>query len=159
MLARDMLRPVASIPRLACAAAFLAGGLFWVAPALAAACSSGYYQVTGIVRDTTGRPLADARVFVLLDTISEKKFLEQGVRARSFRTDGAGRFTANIDCNARGGDARNPCAKRPRDVTVAAVTHGYRLRLKGFKLKNLELNERGGGCMVQIPELTLSAER
>ena len=127
-------------------------------PSLGASCTSSTYQITGSVRDAHGTPIADASVYLLLDVVSEKKFQEHGMRAARFRTDGAGRYRAQIAC--KGEDSRSTaCAKRPRDLTIAASTGGHMLRLRSFKLKRLGVVENFGLCHVQVPDLVLSTDR
>ena len=72
--------------------------LLFSSPLLGAPCTSSTYQITGSVRDANGNPIADASVFLLLDVVSEKKFHEHGMRAARFRTNGAGRYHAEIAC-------------------------------------------------------------
>jgi hypothetical protein len=134
--------------------------LLSVAPAMlpaAAQCRGDQYAVVGRVVDAMGRPVRDVTVHVLLDQISKKKFAEQGVRARGFRTDGSGQFSGFIDCGeAREAGGANPCANKPKHVTVAADRSGYNLRLQVFKLKELGAQEQSGICHVRVPEIRLS---
>ena len=126
---------------------------------LGAPCTSSTYRITGSVRDAGGNPIADASVFLLLDVVSEKKFNEHGMRAARFRTDGAGRYHGEIACKDTSRNRATPCAKRLRDLTVAASTGGHRLRLRSFKLKKLGVVENFGLCHVQVPDLVLSTDR
>ena len=103
--------------------------LLFSSPVLAAPCTSSTYRITGRVQDANGSPIANASVFLLLDVVSEKKFHEHGMRAARFRTDGSGTYHAEIACDGDDSDRATPCAKRPRDLTVAASTGGHRLRL------------------------------
>jgi len=125
-------------------------------PLFGAPCTSSTYRITGSVRDAHGNPIANASVFLLLDVVSEKKFHEHGMRAARFRTDDAGRYHAEIACGAQDRRQATPCAKRRRDLTVAASTGDHRLRLKSFKLKNLGVVENFGLCHVEVPDLVLS---
>lgn len=123
-----------------------------------AQCRSDEIEVIGMVKDSSGVPMRDATVYVLLDQISQKKWAEQGLRARRFRTDFNGQFRAYIDCaEARSGGGPDPCAKKPKHVTVAADPPDHRLKLQVFKLKELEIHERGGVCYVRVPEIRVSA--
>ncbi len=128
-------------------------------PLLGAPCTSSTYQISGSVRDANGNPIADASVFLLLDVVSEKKFHQHGMRAARFRTDGTGRYHAEIAYKGANRSQATPCAKRPRDLTVAASTGGHRLRLRSFKLKKLLVVEHFGFCHVQVPDLVLSTDR
>jgi hypothetical protein len=134
--------------------------LLLTAPALfpaMAQCRGDQYAVVGRVVDAMGQPVKNATVHVLLDQISKKKFAEQGFRARGFNTDGSGQFSAFIDCGeARAAGGANPCAKKPKHVTVAADRTGHNLRLQVFKLKELEVTEQSGICHVRVPEIRLS---
>ena len=133
--------------------------LLCTTPLLGAPCSSSTYQVRGAVRDAAGTPIDDASVFLLLDVVSEKKFHQHGMRAARFHTDGAGRYDASIACHNPDREQASPCAKNPRDLTIAATADGHRLKLKSFKLKNLNVAESYGVCFVQVPDLVLAAER
>jgi len=128
-------------------------GCMAVMPAAVAECGNEY-QVRGVVRDGGGRPVSDARVWVLLDKISEKKTIAQGIRARQARTDRSGIFSAHVVCGGENGGS-NPCAKKARHLTIAAGGDGYGLKLRAFKLKDLEVVERGGVCLVDVPPFSL----
>ncbi len=128
-------------------------------PLLGAQCSSDQYLISGMVRDAKGTPIVGATVQVLLDVISEKKFHEYGVRARSFHTDDSGRYIADLDCTGEHLDRPSPCAKKPRDLTIAASAVGYRGRLRSFKLKKLPVDEVFDLCTVEVPDLALSIDR
>jgi hypothetical protein len=134
--------------------------LLSVAPAIppaAAQCRGDQYAVVGRVVDGMGQPVKEATIYVLLDQLSKKKFAEEGVRARTFRTDGSGRYSAYVDCReARASGGPNPCANKPKHVTVAADRSGYNLRLQTFKLKELGAEEQSGICHVRVPEIRLS---
>jgi protocatechuate 3,4-dioxygenase beta subunit len=120
-----------------------------VATTSASAGCGNRYLVGGRVLDASGRPLADARVYVLLDRISEKKFGEQGLRAVRIRTDAAGRYTAHIECGAR----PNPCAASPKHVTVAVAGESFRMKLQVHKLKTLGVDKGADACRVVAPDL------
>jgi hypothetical protein len=126
------------------------------APALAADCGNEYY-VAGAVLDAASRPVANAEVWVLLDKISEKKYRQQGLRARSFRTDGGGVYSAHVVCGNRGGP--NPCAKNPKYLTIAADGAGLGMRLKVYKLKDLKMIVDRGACFVEVPPFVLGTSR
>src|SRR5210317_395474 len=119
-----------------------------------AACSGHRYLVRGAVRDASGHPVPNAQVYVLLDRVSEKKFLAQGVRARSFRADDSGRFAATVVCSEENG-LPNPCAKKPKYVTVAASGPDHGLKLMSFKLSTLPVTDLGGECIVDVPGIVL----
>jgi len=127
-------------------------GLGVGAPALAVDCGNEYY-VAGAVLDAARRPVPNAEVWVLLDKISEKKYRQQGLRARSFRTDGGGVYSAHVVCGNRGGP--NPCAKNPKYLTIAADGAGLGLRLKVYKLKDLKVIADRGACFVEVPPFLL----
>ena len=142
--------------RLSLTAAPILLGILLAAPASAGgSCKSRHFVIAGTVRDTAGKPLADASVFLLVDTVSEKKFNQHGMRTRRFRTDKSGRYQGEIDCDAVPRDEPNPCARKPKDLTVAANSSSYRLKLKTFKLKNLGVVENQGYCYVALPDLVL----
>jgi protocatechuate 3,4-dioxygenase beta subunit len=123
-------------------------------PAQSADCSGNRYLVKGAVRDRAGDPVPSAQVHVLLDKVSEKKFLKQGVRARSFRADDEGRYTATIVCGGEGGQP-NPCAKNPKHLTVAAQGPDHGLKLVVFKLSDLPVTSLAGDCLIEAPGIVL----
>ena len=136
----------------------IGAGVFGVRIA-AGACRSEQIEVIGMVKDSSGVPVRDATVYVLLDQISQKKWSEQGFRARRFRTDFNGQFKAYIDCaEARASGGPEPCARKVKHVTVAADQPGYRLKLQTFNFKGLEIVERGGVCFVRVPEIRVSED-
>jgi hypothetical protein len=122
-------------------------------------CKPARYQIMGKVRDVNGRPVGDATVRLLLDRISAPKFSAEGPRARLTRTNDFGTYVALIDCDeARGTtDAPNPCADRPRHLTVGVEARGLRMKLMVFKLKELEVTRDAGGCLVEVPAIKLSS--
>jgi hypothetical protein len=126
---------------------------------IAGPCSSGRYDVHGIVTDGAGQPLAQARVYLLLDEVSEKKSIEQGFRAVPAQAGSDGRFLASIDCAAyrSGGKSGepSPCAKKPKHVTVFVGQEGFNAQAKVFRLKDLVVVESGGRCSVALPEVRL----
>jgi hypothetical protein len=117
-----------------------------------ARCKHERYDVVGSVIDSAGRPVAGARVFVLLDKISEKKFNAQGMRARSTRTDKNGRFHSAVVC----GTQPDPCARKPKHVTIAAG-QAMSLRLMVYKLATLGETETPTSCFVEVPALILNS--
>jgi hypothetical protein len=130
------------------------GSVFGAGP-----CSSQRFEVHGIVTDPAGQPVPRARIYILLDEVSEKKFLEQGFRAAPFQAGVDGRFVAAVDCEEfRSGDKRdqpNPCAKKPRHVTVVVGQAGYKTRARIHRMKDLVLVESQGACIVALPEIRL----
>jgi hypothetical protein len=124
----------------------------------AGVCKPARYQIMGKVFDAGGRPVADAAVRLLLDRVSAKKFRAEGPRASLVRTNASGTYLTLIDCERARGvtDAPDPCAGRPRHLTVSVEATGYRLKLVEFKLKELEIIKDAGGCLVQVPDLRLS---
>jgi hypothetical protein len=125
----------------------------WLAPVHGAGCRGPEYHVAGVVEDAHGIPLPGARVYVLLDKISEKEFRKQGLRARSVTSDGSGRFSVTVTC----GGKPNPCSgKKPKNLTIAAEASGYATRLKVHKLASLDAVESPYGCTIQTPDLALS---
>jgi hypothetical protein len=132
------------------------GLLTWLflTPSHGAACPSGEYEVFGVVYDDFGRPLPDAEVLVLLDRVSEKKTRKQGIRARSTRTDASGHYLRGITC----GGEPNPCASAPRYLSVGVATERHSLRVRVFRLKDLEIVEEDGRCQVEAPAIRLSAQ-
>jgi hypothetical protein len=136
--------------RFVLAIAVMAGSL--AAPvAIAGGCAGGYH-VAGVILDGGGRPVPGARVWVLMDKVTQDSGVTRGIRARSFSADAGGVYEAHIVC----GGSPNPCAKKPKHVTIAASGDGFGLRLVVHPLKNLPLIERGGACFIEAPPLTLS---
>jgi hypothetical protein len=126
------------------------GGVAWSAD-----CRADRWVVTGSVEDSTGRPVADARVRVLLDRISEKSFLKNaGTRARSALTNAAGRYQVELLC----GSQPDPCAGRPKVVSVAVNAGGHRLIFKTLDLKPLGPEEDGGVCFLEMPGVEVRVE-
>jgi len=125
---------------------------------LAGPCKPARYQVMGLVLDSAGRPLVDARVYLLLDEVSEQKTSEYGVRAVPTRTNPTGSYVQLIDCEelAKTSDRPNPCAKNPRHLTVSAGAPGYRTKVQVFKFKALEIRKDAGGCVMLVPDIKLS---
>ena len=121
-------------------------------------CKPARYQVMGVVLDSAGRPLVDARVYLLLDEVSEKKTAEYGVRAVATRTNPTGSYIQLIDCDelAKISDRPNPCAKNPRHLTVSAGFPGYRTKVQVFKFKSLDIRKDAGGCVMLVPDIKLS---
>jgi len=119
-----------------------------------AGCNGHRYLVRGAVRDTAGGAVPNAQVYILMDKVSEKKFLEQGMRARSFRADDSGRYAATVVCEEANG-LPNPCAKNPKYLTVAASGPNHGLKLMVFKLKDLPVTSLGGECLVDAPGIVL----
>jgi hypothetical protein len=125
----------------------------------AGSCDPPRYQIMGHVVDPSGRPLADATVRLLLDRISAGQFVKHGPRARLLRTNGSGTYVDLIDCGAARDltDAPNPCADKPKHLTVSIEADGHRDKLVVFKLKELDVIKDAGGCLVQVPDIRLSA--
>jgi hypothetical protein len=125
-----------------------------------AVCKADRYQILGRVVDAAGRPIEDAAVRLLLDRVSMQQLVEEGSRARLVRTAATGAYLTRIDCERARGitDAPNPCAARPRHLTVAASAAGYRARLVVFRLKDLDIVEEGGGCLLQVPDVKLTRD-
>jgi len=117
-----------------------------------ARCKYERYDVVGSVIDSAGRPVAGARIFVLLDQISQKKFNAQGMRARTTRTDKNGRFHSVVICGTR----PDPCAKKPKHVTIAAGQE-MNLKLVVHKLAEIGVTETQASCFVEVPRLTVSS--
>ena len=127
-------------------------------PGAAGDCKPARYQIMGSVLDPGGRPIVDASVRLLLDEVSAQKFAEEGPRARLTRTNRVGKYLTLIDCDqARGiSDAPNPCAAKPRHLTISVDAPDYRTKLVVFKLKELDVVKDAGGCLVQVPDIKLS---
>jgi len=126
---------------------------------VAGPCASGQFDIHGIVTDSAGQPVPQARVYLLLDQISEKKSVEQGFRAVPARAGKDGRFHASIDCAAYRAGAKsgepNPCAKKPKHVTVFVGQDGFNAKARVYRLKDLTVVEMQGRCSVALPELRL----
>lgn len=147
-----------------CAVSLILVGLVAASGApLAASCTSRNYVVHGIVTDEAGQPLAKARIYLLLDKVSEKKSVERGFRAVPVQAGEDGRFVAAIDCaahdSARGAERPDPCAKKPRHVTVFVGQEGFGAQARVFRMKDLVVVESNGRCTVGLPEIRLRAER
>lgn len=117
----------------------------------ASSCKQKDYEIHGTVTDRSGRPLGGARIHVLLDKVSQKEFGKQGVRARSVTANDRGGYQIGISC----GGEPNPCASKPKHLTVAASKHGYAMVLQTFSLKELEIVEQDGRCFVRAPSIKL----
>jgi protocatechuate 3,4-dioxygenase beta subunit len=117
----------------------------------AASCKQKDYEIHGTVTDRSGRPIPGARVHVLLDKISQKEFGKHGVRARSATGNERGTYQVRITC----GGEPNPCAAKPKHLSVAASKHGYAMILQVFPFKELEIVEQDGRCFVRAPNLQL----
>ena len=120
---------------------------------LRAANCSKTYHIRGAVADANDRPISRARVYLLLDETSRKKFGKQGMRAVQTQTDTSGWYDRTIVC----GGEPNPCARTPKSLTVFVDTPGGRARLVVFKLKNLDVREGADGCDVEAPLVRMSA--
>ena len=138
--------------------AFLALALI-TGPSVAGPCSSGQFDIYGIVTDSAGQPVPQARVYLLLDQISEKKSVEQGFRAVPARAGNDGRFHASIDCAAYHSGSKpgepNPCAKKPKHVTLFVGQDGFSAKARVYRLKDLTVVEMQGRCSVALPEIRL----
>ena len=117
----------------------------------AASCKQKDYEVHGTVTDRSGQPIPGARVHLLLDKVSQKEFGKHGVRVRSVTANDRGAYQARITC----GEEPDPCAAKPKHLTLAASKHGYAMLLQVFPLKELEIVEQGGRCFVRAPSLQL----
>jgi hypothetical protein len=117
----------------------------------AAGCKQKDFEVHGIVTDRGGQPIPRARVHVLLDKVSQKEFGKRGVRVRSVTADDRGTYQIQITC----GEEPDPCAAKPKHLSLAASKHGYAMLLQVFPLKELEILEEDGRCSVRAPTLQL----
>ncbi len=135
------------------AAALLLVFATWIPPLAhgSGTCEVRRYRVWGRVMDPNGRPLEHASVYLLLDEVSQKKFNDRGMRARSGSTNAYGRFRVDVVCEPEA--APNPCAAKPKHVTVAASSPGHRTRMQVFRLKDLETDD--SGCGVVLPDIVL----
>jgi len=118
-------------------------------------CPATENVVVGSVIGPGGRPLADAKVYGLLDRVSEKQTMKQGIRARSTRTDASGRFELPIQCGEVSGQP-NPCASNPKHLTLIVGDLGSRMTLRQFKLKSVGMQRVGEGCVIEAPLVKLS---
>ena len=144
--------------RLACVGFVVLLTALVLSPVLAGPCKPARYQVMGVVLDASGRPIVDARIYLLLDEVSEQKTSEYGVRAVPTRTNPTGSYVQLIDCEelAKTSDRPNPCAKNPRHLTVSAGAPGQRTKVQVFKFKSLEIRKDPGGCVILVPDIKLS---
>jgi hypothetical protein len=112
----------------------------------------------GRIIDPGNLPVVDARVRLLLDEVSAKRFEEVGPRARATRTNRSGIYVMLIDCDEARGvtDAPDPCAARPKHLTVVVEASGFRTKLVAFKLKELTVTRDAGGCLVEVSDIKLS---
>ncbi len=125
---------------------------------LGGGCDPARYQILGRILDGAGQPIPDARVRLLLDRVPAERFAQERARAQMTRTGASGAYLTLIDCERSAGlsDAPDPCAAKPRFLTVAAEAEGYRLKLTTFRLKDLEVIRDEGGCLVQVKDVRLS---
>jgi hypothetical protein len=121
------------------------------APLSAASCGQKDWEIQGVVTDRSGNPIPGARVHVLLDKVSQKEFGKHGVRVRSVTASARGAYAVPVTC---GGKA-DPCASKPKHLSLAASKHGYAMVLQVFPLKELEVAEQEGTCYVRAPTLQL----
>ena len=126
-----------------------------IAPATSAVdCSHDAWAFYGAVREAGGQPINDAEVFLLLDKVSRADYLEDGVRGRRFRTNEYGKYQAGLVCSDNR-DAPNPCARKPKHLTVVVSSRKHTLKMQVFKLNDLEIITEEGVCFVQMPEIRL----
>ncbi len=122
--------------------------------ATAAKCESDAWAFYGAVRDAGGRPISDAVVFLLLDKLKPVEDSPTGTRGRSFRTNEYGKYQAGLFCTDDL-DSPNPCAKKPKRLTVTVSSQGYAMKMQVLKLNNLDIIEDDGVCFVHMPEIRL----
>jgi len=118
-----------------------------------ASCKQKEYEIRGTVTDRAGTPIRGARVHVLLDKISKKEFGKQGIRVRSVTANDRGGYQIRVTC----GENPNPCASKPKHLSLAASKHGYAMVLQTVALKELEIAEQDGICFIRAPVLHLRA--
>ncbi len=135
----------------------LAAAILCVPQARAATCESDAWAFYGSVRDAGGRPIDDAVVFLLLDKLRPVKDSPTGTRGRSFRTNKYGKYQAGLFCTDDS-DSPNPCAKKPKQLTVSVSSQGYAMRMQVLKLNRLDIVENDGVCFVHMPEIRLKKE-
>jgi len=117
-------------------------------------CKSDAWAFYGAVRDAGGRPVGDAEVFLLLDKIDEAEYLREGVRGRRFRTNEYGKFQAGLVCSDTR-DAPNPCARKLKHLTVVVSSQSHGMRMRVYRLNDLEIVLEEGACFVHVPEIRL----
>ena len=132
----------------------LAAAILAVPCATAAKCESDAWAFYGAVRDAGGRPISDAVVFLLLDKLRPVEDSPTGRRGRSFRTNEYGKYQAGVFCTDDS-DSPNPCAKKPKLLTVSVSSQGYGMKMRVFKLNDLDIVEDDGVCFVHMPEIRL----
>ena len=124
-------------------------------PAAGSPCDSEAWAFYGAVRDSGGRPVANARVHLLLDKINEAAYAREGMRAKRFWTNEFGKYQAGLICSDDS-DAPNPCARKLKHLTVVVYSDGHAMTLKVFKLRDLEIRPTDeGACFVTVPEIRL----
>ena len=121
-------------------------------------CDSEAWAFYGAVRDTSGRPVAEARVYLLLDKINEAAYAREGMRARRFWTNEYGKYQAGLICGDNS-DSPNPCARKLKHLTVMVDSGDHAMTLKVFKLRDLEIVPEDGACFVRVPEIRLQRGR
>ena len=120
----------------------------------AAKCESDAWVFYGSVRDAGGRPIGDAVVFLLLDKLKPVEDSPTGTRGRSFRTNEYGKYQAGLFCTDDS-DSPNPCAKKPKQLTVTVSSQGYAMKMKVLKLNDLDIVKNEDVCFVLMPEIRL----
>jgi len=119
-----------------------------------AGCDRDAWAFYGAVRDGGGRPIADARINLLLDRPASGTDARKGDRWSSFYSNEFGKYQAGLVCSDSS-DRANPCAKKPKLLAIETRAEGYADSLRVLKLKNLEIVVDGGICFVALPELKL----
>ena len=123
-------------------------------PAVAGSCDSDAWAFYGAVRDASGNPIGDAEVFLLLDKIDQSEYLEEGVRGRRFRSNDYGKYQAGLICDDNS-DNPNPCARKLKHLTVVVSSPDYAMKMRVFKLRDLDILREDGVCLVRVPEMQL----
>ena len=121
----------------------------------ASECDFDAWAFYGAVHDPGGQPVDDAQVFLLLDKMDQTDYVKEGVRGRRFRTNEYGKYQAGLVCGDDR-DAPNPCAKKLKHLTVVVSSWDHALKMRVFKLNDLEIVADDGVCFVHVPEIRLS---
>ena len=132
----------------------LAAAILCAPHARAAKCESDAWAFYGSVRDAGGRPIGDAVVFLLLDKLRPVEGSPTGTRGHSFRTNEYGKYQAGLFCTDDS-DSPNPCAKKPKQLTVTVSSQGYAMKMKVLKLNDLDIVKDEDVCFVHMPEIRL----
>ena len=138
----------------------IVAGLFTLLVGASAArgapCAERKFELVGRVLDTSNRPLSDAGIYLLMDKVSKDKFLKEGLRGRSSRTDRFGQFQGFVACGTNPSGYGDPCGSKIKHVTVIVDHDHHRMVLKTYKFNDLTVTENPDGtCTIAVPDVSL----